>query len=93
MNKLEITKPKKNNANLQVAAAGITGALIGAGVAVVAAVALRDEATREKTKKALFNLRDFAKEYMKSAANRRNVEQNKKVIYKKLKAKLDEKVK
>lgn len=44
--------------------AAVTGAVIGAGIAVAGAVALRDEKNREKVKEAFTNIKDQAKGYM-----------------------------
>lgn len=42
----------------------VTGAIVGAGVAVAGAVALNDKKNREKVKKVLTNAKDQAVEYV-----------------------------
>lgn len=53
---------KKDGFNPVVAA--VTGAVVGAGVAIAGAVALRDEKNREKVKDVLTSAKDRAGDYM-----------------------------
>lgn len=48
-------------------AAAVTGAVVGAGVAVVGVKAMEDEKTREKVKQVLENARDQAVQYVQNA--------------------------
>ena len=58
-----MAKTKKDQ-GISPAAAGVAGAVVGAGLAVGATVALKDEKTRGKVKKALGNASKQAISYM-----------------------------
>ena len=53
--------------NLGLIAAGITGAIVGAGVAVVASVAMKDDKTKKQIKAISISFYDMVKEYVRKA--------------------------
>lgn len=53
-------KQNEKNKGVNPVAAGAAGAVIGAGIAVAATAALRDEKTRKKLQKTLMNAKDQA---------------------------------
>ncbi len=57
-------KQDKRKGNINPVAVAITGAVIGAGVAVAGAVILKDKKNREKVKQAFTNVKDQAVEYI-----------------------------
>jgi gas vesicle protein len=57
-------KPDKRKSGIDPVAAAVTGAIVGAGVAVAGAVALKDKKNREKVKQVLNNVKDQAVGYM-----------------------------
>jgi len=57
-------KPDKRKSGIDTVAAAVTGAIVGAGVAVAGAVALKDKKNREKVKQVLNNVKDQAVGYM-----------------------------
>jgi uncharacterized membrane-anchored protein YhcB (DUF1043 family) len=54
----------KNKTTINPVAAAVTGAVIGAGVAVAGAIALKDEKNQTKVKKALHEAKEQATDYM-----------------------------
>ncbi len=78
-----MTNPKKQDqrtGGLNPVAAAVTGAIIGAGVAVAGAVALSDKNNRKKVKEVLTNVRDQAIGYMEDVQNQaQDKKENKKL--------------
>ncbi|KKP28563.1 MAG: hypothetical protein UR15_C0025G0012 [Parcubacteria group bacterium GW2011_GWA2_31_28] len=56
---------KERKKSINPIAAGVTGAVIGAGAAVAGAVILKDKKNRENIKKVLNKVKDTTSEYMK----------------------------
>ena len=56
---------------------GVAGAIIGAGVAVAASVALKDEKTRKKVKEVLHSLKDQAEGYIEKVKTKTGVAEKK----------------
>ena len=65
--KTRITQNKKNDVNPIIV--GVTGAVIGAGIALAGAAILKDEKNRDKAKKVLENIKNSAKGYIKDLEN------------------------
>lgn len=61
-------------------AAGVAGAIVGAGVAVAATAAMKDEKTRERVKKILTKIRNQASEYMNDKKTKQMLEEGKKQV-------------
>lgn len=57
-------KHNEENGDISPVVAAITGVVIGAGVAIAGAVALKDEKNREKVKEVLTNVKDQAIGYV-----------------------------
>ena len=57
----------KRNSGLKTAVAVATGAIVGAGIAVVGTMALKDKKNREKVKQVLRNVKDRVEEHMEKA--------------------------
>lgn len=57
-------KQDKRKSGFNPVVAAVTGAVVGVGVAVAGAVALKDKKTREKVKQALTNVKNQATDYM-----------------------------
>lgn len=73
----------KNKPQVSSVAAAVTGAVVGAGVAVAGAVALKDKKNREKVKEVLTNMKDQAMSYMsdmQKATNEKQEELKEKII-------------
>lgn len=49
--------------------AGVTGAVIGAGIAIAGAVILKDEKNRDKAKKVINNVKEEVRGYVKDLEN------------------------
>ena len=68
--------------------AGVAGAVAGAGLAVAASTALKDEKNRQKVKQVLSNIKDHAQEYVADAeVNLKAKEEEAKKAVKKISAK------
>lgn len=53
--------------DFRAAVAAVTGAVVGAGVAVVGTMALKDQKNRDKVRQALKNVKDLVEENMEKA--------------------------
>jgi hypothetical protein len=62
-------KQDKRKSGIDPVAAAVTGAIVGAGVAVAGAVALKDKKNRENVKQVLNNVKDQAVGYMEKMQN------------------------
>jgi hypothetical protein len=62
-----IGKVEEKDSNLGLIAAGITGAIIGAGVAVVASVAMKDERTKKHIQDISMSFYEQIKEYVRKS--------------------------
>ena len=71
---------EKDN-NLGIIAVGITGAIIGAGVAVVASVAMKDEKTKKQVQDISMSFYEQIKEYVRKS-NFSNPNSRKKLLKK-----------
>ncbi len=58
-----MTDSKKQKKEINPIAVGLTGALIGAGVAAAAAVALKDKKNQQKVKQVLHKVKNHTKGY------------------------------
>jgi hypothetical protein len=75
------TKQTQNKkAGVSPVAAGVAGAIVGAGVAVAATAAMKDEKTREQVKKVLTKVKDQASEYMNDRKTKQMLEEGKKRV-------------
>ncbi|MDD4026602.1 MAG: hypothetical protein PHO75_00250 [Candidatus Shapirobacteria bacterium] len=64
-----VTKKKeKNRVNPFIAA--ITGAVIGAGVAIASVISFKDKKNRDKVKKVFIDVKDKTETYLKQAENK-----------------------
>jgi hypothetical protein len=72
------TQNKKSGVNP--VAAGVAGAIVGAGVAVAATAAMKDEKTREQVKKVLHKVKNQASEYMNDRKTKQMLEEGKKHV-------------
>ena len=59
-------KQDREKSSVNPIAAAVTGAVVGAGIAVAGAIALKDEKNREKVKEALNTVKDQARGYVES---------------------------
>lgn len=75
MNKTQSHEEKHSNGSAVVA--GVVGAVAGAGVAVAATMAMKDEKTREKVGQVLQSVKDQAMEYMDTAKDQANEQKEK----------------
>jgi len=64
-----ITK-KKEKRGVSPFVAAITGAVIGAGVAVASVITFKDKKNRDKVKKVLNNVKDQAEKYVKKSGKK-----------------------
>ena len=71
---------KKNTDKINPLAAGLVGAAVGAGVAVVASVAMSDANTRKKVGKAVLQVKKQAAEYVKNLDSKKSIVEGKKVV-------------
>jgi len=62
-----IGKLEEKDSNLGIIAVGITGAIIGAGVAVVASVAMKDEKTKKQIQNLSVSFYEQVKEYFRKS--------------------------
>lgn len=72
----------KQNKKINPVAVGVTGAIIGAGITAVAAVALKDKKTQQKVKEVLHKVKDRTKGYigkMKDQTTEKNEKVEKKL--------------
>lgn len=76
-----IGKLEEKNNSLGLIAAGITGAIIGAGVAVVASVAMKDEKTKKHIQNISLSFYEQIKEYVRKS-NLTNPNSRKKILKK-----------
>ncbi len=83
-------KQDKRKRGLNPVAVAITGAVVGAGIAVAGVMALKDEKNREKVKKVLNNVKKQATDYAEDVQNK--IRDEKEEAEKKL-AEVKEKVK
>ncbi len=67
MTDLVSKKPEQNKSGANALAAVVTGAVIGAGVAIAGVVALADEKNRKKVKSTLLMIKDKALNYVDEA--------------------------
>jgi gas vesicle protein len=75
-------KFKKQENTMNPLAVAVTGAVVGAGVAIAGAMALKDEKNRKKVKDVLLNAKDQASSYietMKSESKDKKAEVTEKV--------------
>lgn len=75
-------KFKKQENTMNPMAVAVTGVVVGAGVAIAGAMALKDEKNRKKVKDVLLNAKDQASEYietMKSVSKDKKAEVTEKV--------------
>ena len=61
-------------------AAGVAGAIVGAGVAVAATAAMKDDKTRAHVKKILTKVKDQASEYMNDKKTKEMLDESKKHV-------------
>ena len=64
-----MTDNKKNNDGINPVVAAITGAAVGAGVAIAGAAVLRDEENRKKVTDTMHALKDKGMEYVDGMQN------------------------
>jgi gas vesicle protein len=57
---------KQENVSISPAAAAVTGAVVGAGIALAGAAMLKDEKNRKKVKDVLSNVKSHAVDYMEN---------------------------
>ena len=72
-------KQEERNSGFKTAVAAVTGAIVGAGMAVAGAIVLKDKKNQEKVKQVLTNVKDKAMGYMEKMENE---EKEKKVVKK-----------
>jgi gas vesicle protein len=63
-------KQTKGKSGFNPVAVAVTGAVVGAGVVVAGAAALKDKKNREKVKEVLTNIKDQAIDYMEDMQKR-----------------------
>lgn len=84
----KIQNDRKNG--LDQIAAAVTGAIVGAGVAVAGVIALKDEKNRNKVKNALIDAKNQAVDYIEDIRNQaqdKKIEIKEKVFQEKVKVK------
>lgn len=64
MTNTNLKKQEEKQSGLNPVAVAVTGAVVGAGIAIAGVVALKDEKNREKVKEALTNVKDRAENYI-----------------------------
>ena len=77
MKQIRSTKEKDNNSGLFFA--GVTGAILGIGVAVVASIAMKDEKTKKQIKDISMSFYDMVKEHVRKTNIKRSSQPKKTV--------------
>lgn len=71
---------KKNSQKINPIAAGVAGAVAGAGMAMAASAAMNDAKTRHKVEKVVSNVKKQAAAYVKQLDSNKNIKEGKKAV-------------